>query len=69
MIDVCFRCYYLAMSYATNKQWPEVVALIKRSQEYVKQAQDALGKDKKEVSLNLQRKSQSISSSGLHCGL
>ena len=46
----CFyRCYYLALSYASNKQWPEVVALSRRAQEYVSQSQEVLATDKKQV--------------------
>ena len=37
----CFRCYYLALSYSTLKQWPEVVALCNRSGDYASQAQSA----------------------------
>ena len=46
----CFyRCYYLALSYASNKQWLEVVALSRRAQEYVSQSQEVLTADKKQV--------------------
>ena len=47
--DCFYRCYYLALSYASNKQWPEVVALSRRAQEYVSQSQEVLTADKKQV--------------------
>lgn len=39
----------MAVSYSYNKQWPEVVALSKRSQQYVNQAKQVLSADKRQV--------------------
>ncbi|KAF6032509.1 Srp68 [Bugula neritina] len=40
MVDMC---YYLARMFAVGKQWPEVVALTKRSQEYIGQVESSVG--------------------------
>ncbi|XP_067936540.1 signal recognition particle subunit SRP68-like [Watersipora subatra] len=49
-----FRCYYLAKSFAVNKQWPEVVALTKRSKEYIEMAQQRLASQQIEIRAELE---------------
>jgi len=53
MLILPSRCYYLARMFAVGKQWPEVVALTKRSQEYIGQVKSSVGSSQTVVSVSL----------------